>query len=78
MSERIDLDAVERRFKDAAQHRRVWHKDHIAALALSAGDVPALVGELRELRKDQDNWFAYLRWRGKQDDREEAADTTGP
>lgn len=34
--------------------------------------VRRIVTELRELRQDQENWFAYLRWRGAQDDQEMA------
>ena len=40
--------------------------DLLIANALDAGRLMA--AELRELRKDQDNWFAYLRWKAEQDD----------
>jgi hypothetical protein len=39
----IDIEATWSRFNRAASHRELGSKEHIAALALSAGDVPRLL-----------------------------------
>lgn len=52
-----------------------WEADKARFIAATDPQtVLKLIAEMRQLRNDQENWHAYLRWRGEQDRTEQQRD----